>query len=224
MKPSAFVLVAAFTLGTVTGWWDQAVQSYGRSDSYYPASLTIRVEEYSKDNKLESVEWGEIRQQWVQGKLVSTVVKAEKDGKNVTEAWQKRYDKQNEGQEEKNSGAPDGYDVTPFEEKYRGDLVLDDKNIVSADGQIAVPYEVRGKKSKASGVVFFTPQGIPVRAVQSYLTLPPFVKTLKAEFSYAVVDNTLVMSSLVMNTAVNAVLLVKNYRIQMSFRDWKPKL
>ncbi len=134
MKPSSLILAAALTLSTVTGWWDQAVQSFGRADTYYPASLSIRVEEYSKDNKLESVEWGEIRQSWVQGKMVSTVIKAEKDGKNITEAWQKRYDKQNEGQEAKNSGAPEGYDVTPFEAKYRGDLVLDDKNIVSADG------------------------------------------------------------------------------------------
>lgn len=227
MKVPLFALAISLTVVTVSGWWTAAVDAYAKADAYYPATYTIRIEEYNNDNKLLSVETGTVLQRWTGTAMETTVLRAEKNSKDITKDWQKRFDKQNGGNrpsDTNNSGGPpEGFDISPFEKKYYADLVIDTARMTVVDGKIAVPYSVNNKKSKAEGTAYFTAEGVPLGAVQTYNKLPPLVESLTAEFSYLAFDDALVMKSFTMNTLVNAVIAVKRYKVSMVFDQWKKK-
>jgi len=222
MKLSVLALAVSLSMGTVSVWWNTAVEAYTNAASYYPATYTIRIEEYNRDNKLESAEWGTMIQRWTGSSMETTVLRAEKNGKDVTKEWQKRFDKQSSASNS-SGGPPEGFDISPFEKKYFNNLVIDTGNIAVIEGQVAVPYSVKTKKAAAQGVVYFNTDGIPLNAVQTYSTLPPLVKSLTAQFTYLQVESAIVMKSFIMDTVVNAVVAVKRYKVSMVFDQWKKK-
>lgn len=223
MKLSVLALAVSLSAGTVSVWWNTAVDAYAKASLYYPATYTIRIEEYGRDNKLESTEWGTMVQRWTGSSMETTVLRAEKNGKDITKDWQKRFDKQNSSSNNSSGGPPEGFDISPFEKKYFKDLVIDNVNITVMEGNIAVPYTVKTKKAAAQGIVYFNNEGIPQSAVQTYSTLPPLVKSLVSEFTYLQVDTAIVMKAFTMETVVNAVVAVKRYKVNMIFDQWKKK-
>lgn len=223
MKLSVLALLVSMSAGTVSVWWTTAVDAYTKAALYYPAAYTIRIEEYDRNNKLESTEWGTMVQQWKGTSMETTVLRAEKNGKDVTKDWQKRFNKQNSNTNNSSGGPPEGFDISPFENKYFKDLVIDTANITIIEGKIAVPYVVKTKKASAQGIVYFDREGIPQSAVQTYSILPPLVQSLTTEFTYLQVDTALVMKTFIMDTIVNAVVAVKRYKVSMMFDKWGKK-
>lgn len=222
MKLSVLALAVSISAGAVSVWWSTAVDAYTKAGSYYPAMYTIRIEEFNRDSKLESLEWGTMLQRWTGASMETTVLRAEKNGKDVTKDWQKRFDKQDSARNS-SGGPPEGFDISPFEKKYFKDLIIDTTNSTTIEGKIVVPYSVNTKNAAVKGIVYFSIDGIPLNAVQTYSKLPPLVQSLVSEFSYQQIDNALVIKTFTMDTVVNAVVTVKRYKVSMNFEQWRKK-
>lgn len=211
-------------------WWATATAAYARGLAYEPGYTMVRIEELDANGEVKATETGEISTRRVEGKLVSTVIKAQKNGKDVTADWQKRYDRSSsEGQ----GGPPAGFDATPFDPGWVSALSLGGSRRVSEG--VLVPYAIKRDGVELEGSALFDANGVVLSASQSWLRLPPLVSAMSSTIKYQLLeaampgdrdasgDRALVAQSMEIEGEASILFIKKRFRMSFRFAQWRPK-
>ena len=182
----------------------------------------LRIEELDKDGRVKSTEQGETRIEFKGTERIVVVVKAEKNGKDASDEWRKRYGKPSSSNSDGDSsrgGPPGGFDATPFDPKYTKDLIRGEARAGSAG--ILIPYSISTSGGDIEGTVNFSSSGTPVEATQTWVKPRMFVSSMSSSIRYTQVEDALVISG--MNIEGEASILFIKYRFRMSFDffDWQ---
>jgi hypothetical protein len=217
-------------------WWAAATAAYGRGLGYEPGHTIVRIEELDADGKVQSSESGEIRTHRAEGKLVSTVIMARKNGKDVTADWQKRY---NRSSEDGRGGPPAGFDATPFDPGWAQALSPGTPRR-SAEG-LLIPYTIKRDGVELEGTALFSADGLAISATQSWLRLPPLVSSMSSTILYrsldvagigdraatgdraAPGDRALVARGMQIEGMASILFVKKRFRMSFEFGQWRPK-
>jgi len=103
LRVSAFLV--AISLGTMAAsagswqeetpiWWSSATTAFDQARLYNPVHTVTVIEELDTTGAVISLERGETRAEWSGENSRVIVVSAEKNGKDTTEEWRKRYARQ----------------------------------------------------------------------------------------------------------------------------------
>jgi hypothetical protein len=220
--------------------WSAATTAYGRGLVYEPGHTIVRIEELDQDGTVQSSESGEIRTHRAEGKLVSTVIRAQKNGKDVTADWQKRY---NRSSADGRGGPPAGFDATPFDPGWASALSLGTPRR-STEG-LLIPYVIRRDGVELEGTAMFSADGLAISASQSWLRLPPLVSSMSSTIHYrvlepasigdraangdraatgdAVGDRALVAKAMQIEGMASILFVKKRFRMSFEFEEWRPK-
>jgi hypothetical protein len=229
-------------------WWAAATAAYARGLGYEPGHTIVLIEELDAGGQVKATESGEIRTRRVDGQLVSTVLMARKNGKDVTADWQKRYNRSSaEGQ----GGPPAGFDATPFDPGWAAALSLGQSRR-NSEG-LRVPYLIKRDGVELEGTALFSADGQALSASQSWLRLPPLVSSMSSTIQYRVLDlatpgdravattgdrataiparspaaaagdRALVARSMQIEGMASILFVKKRFRMSFTFDDWRPK-
>ncbi len=203
-------------------WWSEATRAYAKASGLEAGRTRIRIEELNQEGSVTSYESGETVAEWIGSERRVSVVKAEKNGKDVSAAWRKRYERSStdgtSGASRK-GGTPSGFDATPFDPKYAASVTLGTPK--TAGGFFELPYTIAVEGGDIEGVAVFTASGKPRSAVQEWVSPPTFVSSMRSSLVFAYEGETLVVSG--MEIAVNASILFvkKRFRMSFEFSEWK---
>ncbi|MBP7263257.1 MAG: hypothetical protein KBB32_03720 [Spirochaetia bacterium] len=212
------VVVFASALSGVPGsYWQEAEAASARGQAYAPTRSSILIEELDAEGRAVSREEGETSTSWAaDGTQQVTVLWASKNGKDVSDDWQKRYSKAGSA-----SGPPPEYDAHPFDAAYAATRSLK-AGASAADGSLNVSYLLETEQGPVSGVVTFGPDGRARAASQVWEKLPPMVKRMESRFEYDYVGDALVTSRTTLNVEATILFVKKRYRMSFGFSGWKP--
>lgn len=206
----------------ISGWWTRATNSFSAASDYVATRTVLRIEELDKDGRVKSTEQGETRIELNGTKPVVVVVKAEKNGKDASDEWRKRYEKQSRSSsdgESSRAGPPGGFDATPFDPKYAKDLKLGEPK--AGSGGLTIPYSIATTGGDIEGTVNFSSSGTPIEAIQTWVNPRLFVSSMNSSVRYTQLEGALVISG--MNIEGEASILFIKYRFRMSFEflEWQ---
>ncbi|MDX9957284.1 MAG: hypothetical protein RBT68_02475 [Spirochaetia bacterium] len=205
-------------------WWSAATAAYGRGLGYEPGHTIVRIEELDPDGMVQSTESGEIRTHRAEGKLVSTVIRAQKNGKDVTADWQKRY---NRSSSEGRGGPPAGFDATPFDPAWTSALFPGTPRRTTEG--LLIPYTIKRDGVELEGTALFSTDGLAISASQSWLSLPPLVSSMSSTIYYRVLepasngDRALVAQGMQIEGMASILFVKKRFRMSFEFGQWRLK-
>ncbi len=205
-----------------TAWWAAATSAYGLSSAYTASRTVIRIEELDESGAVKSYESGETRVDWSGKEPRVVVVKAEKNGKDTTDEWRKRYAKSTAGKpggDASSEGPPAGFDATPFDPKYSA--VLSRGAALPAKGTVQVPYVITTDGGPVDGTARFSESGQVLGATQVWLKPPIFVSSMRSSLAYAYHEGALVMSSMQIEGEASILFVKKRFRMALEFSDWR---
>jgi hypothetical protein len=214
--------VAAVTASTgspvsdVSVWWAEATAAFAESRAFSATRTSVRVEEVDEVGTVQSYEGGETVTEWVGTESRVIVVRAEKNGKDVTEDWRKRYSRSRDGQR---GGPPEGFDATPFDPKYAKALALG--AATQRNGLVEVPYTIKTSVGLVEGMAYFSPTGAVDSASQRWMEPPMFVSSMKSTLRYAYRDGVLVIAGMKIEGQASILVVKKRFRMFFEFQDWK---
>lgn len=200
----------------VSGWWAEATAAFAESRAFSATRTSVRVEEVDEVGTVQSYESGETVTEWVGTQSRVLVIRAEKNGKDVTEDWRKRYSKSRDGQR---GGPPEGFDATPFDPKYAKAVALGEAT--QRNGLVEVPYTIRTGAGLVEGVAYFSPAGAVHSASQRWMEPPMFVSSMKSTLRYAYQDGVLVIGGMKIEGQASVLVVKKRFRMIFEFQDWK---
>jgi hypothetical protein len=211
-------------------WWADATAAYGRGLAYEPGYTIVRIEELDASGQVKAIETGEIITRRVEGILVSTVLRAEKNGKDVTADWQKRYTRSSE---DNRGGPPAGFDATPFDPGWAAALSLGSSRRTSEG--LLIPYAIKRDGVELEGSAVFSADGFAISASQSWLRLPPLVSSMSSTIQYRMLDlaaardraasgdRALVAKGMQIQGMASILFVKKRFRMSFEFDEWRPK-
>jgi hypothetical protein len=205
-----------------SAWWAAATKAYGLSSGFTASRTVIRIEELDNSGAVKSYESGETRVDWSGKEPRVVVVKAEKNGKDTTDEWRKRYAKSSAGKpggDASSEGPPAGFDATPFDPKYSA--VLSRGAALPATGMVQVPYVITTDGGPVDGTARFSESGQVLGATQVWLKPPIFVSSMRSSLTYAYHDGALVMASMQIEGEASILFVKKRFRMALEFSDWK---
>ncbi|MBN2874247.1 MAG: hypothetical protein JXM71_04055 [Spirochaetales bacterium] len=207
----------------VTTWWSRATKAYGLADSYSASRTTISIEELDESGAVKSYERGETRLDWSGEQPRVIVVTAEKNGKDVTAEWRKRYGKSPPRSQDGSSsgGPPAGFDATPFDPKYASALTRGAVRAIA--GGVEVPYFIKTDGGPVEGIVTFSSSGDVLEAAQSWTDPPFYVSYMKSVLSYGYQGQAMILSAMNIEGEASVLFVKKRFRMSFEFSDWKPK-
>lgn len=215
---------AAAPAPSTAAWWARATEAFGASSAYVASGTVIRVEELDASGRVASYERGETRLDWSGGESRVVVVRAEKDGKDVSDEWRKRYakaarpsGKQGASQPE---GPPPGFDAAPFDPKYAKALTRGEPRS-GASGGFEVPYSIAAEGVVVEGVAAFSGTGEALGAAQAWTKLPAFVSSMRSSVRYAYHEGALVVQSLEIEGEASILFIKKRFRMSFAFSDYR---
>jgi len=177
---------------------------------------SVRVEEVDEAGTVQSYESGETVTEFVGMESRVLVVRAEKNGKDVTEDWRRRYSKSRDGPR---GGPPEGFDATPFDPKYAKDVLLGEA--MQKNGLVEVPYTIMTGGGPVEGVAYFLPSGKAASASQRWMEPPVFVSSMKSTLKYAYQDGALVIGGMRIEGQASILFVKKRFRMEFEFREWQ---
>lgn len=211
--------------------WSAATAAYGRGLVYEPGYTKVLIQELDADGLTKATEFGEIRTRRVDGVLVSTVIRAEKNGKDATADWQKRY---NRSASDDRGGPPAGFDATPFDPRWASALSLGPPRRTSEG--LLIPYAMKRDRVELEGSALFGASGFAVSASQSWLRLPPLVSSMSSTIKYQVLDlavfgdrapvpgdRALVAKGMQVEGMASILFVKKRFRMSFEFDEWRPR-
>jgi hypothetical protein len=212
-----------------SAWWAEATHAFGESRTLSATRTSIRAEELAEDGTVQSYESGETVTEWVGTEARVSVVRAEKNGKDVSDEWRKRYAKSRRdssgsgvgGSQDGRSrgGPPEGFDATPFDPKYTNDVVLGAAS--RRNGLVEVPYTIKTSVGLVEGVAYFSPEGVVESASQQWMEPPMFVSSMKSTLEYAYQDGALVIGGMRIEAQASILVVKKRFRMVFEFSGWR---
>jgi hypothetical protein len=207
-----------------TMWWSEATRAFGESRAFSASRTRLRFEEVDESGEVQSYESGETVTEWAGTESKVTVVRAEKNGKDATEEWRKRYEKSarassgsKDGQPR--GGPPEGFDATPFDPKYAKDIVLGES--LRRNGLVEVPYTIKTGAGPVEGVAYFSPSGMVRSASQQWKEPPMFVSSMKSTLNYAYQEGVLVIGGMRIEGQASILVIKKRFRMSFEFDGWR---
>lgn len=203
-------------------WWADATRAFGLAAGLEAQRSLIRIEELDEEGAVTSYESGETYTQWAGTERKVSVVRAEKDGKDVSESWRKRYEKagtDGDSGASRKGGPPSGYDATPFDPKYATRVTLGTPRPSGAF--VEVPYIIATDGGAIEGVAVFTASGQPMSAVQDWTKPPMFVSSMRSALSYGYSGGALVISGMRIEGKASILLVKKRFRMSFEFSEWR---
>lgn len=205
-----------------SAWWSEATRAFGESRTLSPTRTSIRAEELAEDGTVQSYESGETVTEWVGTEARVSVVKAEKNGKDVTDEWRKRYAKSGRGDSGSGGprgGPPEGFDATPFDPKYSSSVELGAAS--RRNGLVEVPYTIKTSAGLVEGTAYFSPAGAVDSASQQWMEPPMFVSSMKSTLEYAYQDGALVIGGMRIDAQASILVVKKRFRMAFEFSGWR---
>ena len=208
-------LAVAPSQDAVGAWWAAASAAQGAASAYQPRLSFIRIEETDEAGVATSYEEGELRTLGSGASRQTIVLRAEKNGKDASAEWKKRYARSSSDQ----GGPPAGFALAPFSSEYAEGLSLG-RARVSATG-IEVPYEIRAKGSAVTGTAFFNAAGSALGYEQSWTKLPALMKAMSSRVLLSRHDGALVVSSMELRGSASIAFVKKHFRMEFRFSEWE---
>ena len=204
--------------------WARAVADFSRGGRLEPGGMTWRTEELDGDGAVRS--WEEVRAAFVRsgGETRAEVLSARKDGKDVTDAWRKRFAGEGGGGA---GGGPDfgeAFRATPFDPGFQAGLAVSPSSPVLEGGVrlLRTPYALDAGKGRALGAVVSDASGEPLYATQTWDRLPFAVSRLDARIRFGRGPaGELVVRTLEYDAELTVLLVRKRYRFSIGFSDWR---
>jgi len=203
-------------------WWMAATKAYGMASGLTASRTVIRIEELDESGAVKSYESGETRMDWSGDTPRVVVVKAEKNGKDTSDEWRKRYAKTSTGKPDDDAsseGPPAGFDATPFDPKYSS--TLSRGPALPATGKVQVPYVITTKGGPIDGTAIFSESGQVLSATQVWQKPPVFVSSMRSALTYAYHEGILVIASMKIEGEATILFIKKRFRMALEFSDWK---
>lgn len=222
MSSLGFFPAAASPLPSdVAAWWATATSAYGAAKGYQASRTILRIEELDASGAVSSYEQGETRLDWAGPEPRVVVVRAEKDGKDVSAEWRKRYAKQSRPSSAKEgaAGPPAGFDASPFDPKYSSRVARGDER--ASGGVVAVPYTIATDGGPVEGVARFSSSGAALDASQSWSSPPVFVSYMRSSMRYAYHDGALVVAGMDIEGEASILFIKKRFRMSFEFSEWR---
>lgn len=223
-----FLLIMFMVLAPVvaTGndaWWQSATAAYALAAGLEPGITRISIQELDTAGQVKSREWAEIHSRRDGLQLVSTVVRAEKNGKDVTQDWQKRYARSGSGQggQGGQGGPPAGFDATPFDPVWAPFVVRTGSRLVALGQEVG--YSIQKGDTLIEGLATFTSDGRALTAWQRWIRLPPFVSSIASTLEYGSHDDALVVSTMQISAEASILFVKMRYRLTLEFSEWRSK-
>jgi hypothetical protein len=217
---SAVVASSGSSVPDTAAWWSEATRAFGESRAFSATRTRLRFEEVDESGAVQSYESGETVTEWVGTESKVTVVRAEKNGKDATEDWRKRYSKSRRASSGSGDGGPpEGFDATPFDPKYAKDVVLGEA--LQRNGLVEVPYTIKTGGGPVEGVAYFSPAGKALSASQQWTEPPMFVSAMKSTLKYAYQDGILVIGGMKIEGQASILVIKKRFRMSFEFDDWE---
>lgn len=219
-------LVSAPAPAVVTGWWSGAVAAQEASAAFLPRRTVLRIEELAADGSVSSYEEGEILARgWGDG-AETVVLRAEKNGKDASADWKKRYakapsggrDAAGKGSADK-AGPPPGFDMAPFSRAYAEAL---ERGAARLSGErVEVPYSIAAKGMAVNGTAYFDYSGVAQGYEQAWTKLPLLMKSMSSRVAFARREGALVVASMEIRGAASLAFVQKRFRMEFRFSDWE---
>ncbi len=206
----------------IAGWWTRATTNFGAASDYTATRTLLRIEELDQEGRVTSTEQGETRIDLGGAEPVVVVVSAEKNGKDVSDEWRKRYGKQSRSSSDGDSskgGPPGGFDATPFDPKYAKDLKLGEPK--AGSGGITIPYSIATSGGTIEGTVNFSSSGTPLEAMQTWVKPRLFVSAMSSSIRYTQLDGALVISGMKIEGEASILFIKRRFRMNFEFLDWQ---
>lgn len=231
LRVSAFLL--AVSVGTMMAsadswqeqtpsWWSSATMAFGLARLYSPVHTIAFIEELDATGNVVSLERGETRVEGTGANSRIIVVGAQKNGKDTSDQWRKRYARQ--GDAETSGGAatpgglPPGFDATPFDPKYAPVVTLGTARL--AGSFVDIPYTIKTDGGPVEGVARFSNSGAAMSATQRWMRPPPFVSSLTSTIAYGYRDGALILVGMSVDVEASILLVRKHYRMRFEFLEW----
>jgi len=212
----------------VATWWNAATAASGAASSLVASRTVIRIEELDESGRVASYEEGETRLDWSSATPAVVVVRADKNGKDVTADWRKRYEKSardaaRSGTDavsgSSSKGQPAGFDATPFDPRYAGALTRGQPRVAGTG--IEVPYVIATEGGLIEGVASFSGTGAAIRAMQTWVKPPVFVSSMNSTIRYAYQDGVLVVAGMRIEGEASILFIKRRFRMNFDFSDWR---
>lgn len=201
----------------------------GAASGYVASQTVIRIEELDEAGLVTSYEEAVTKLDRTKPVTETVVVRAEKNGKDVTDDWRKRYAKmardQAKAKSDGTSGAsgtgnpPGGFDATPFDPKYAKVVTRGEPRIAGTG--IEVPYVITTGGGPVEGVANFSGSGVALGAAQHWSKPPIFVSAMSSKLRYAYQEGVLVVSSMQIEGDATILFIKKRFRMAFEFSDWR---
>jgi len=207
------VSAPAQTVSAPPALWPELRQQWERGQTHLPARMVIRTEELGKTAETVSREEREYTLSYPRGPgdPDSLLVRAVKDGQDITARERKKNTRRRESDE-----FPDG---NPLAAEVQGLLEWPDSGL-EADGRL-VPYRIRYQKRAVAGVLRINNPGEPPAFSYSYEPLPAMVHQFDVDATLrSLRDGSLVVGSLSFTVQGTLLFIKKHYRITMEFSDF----
>lgn len=220
----AIAAAYAETAPDAKAWWAEATKAYGLASGLEASRTKLRFEELDDAGAVTSYESGETLAEWSGQERRVTVVRAEKDGKDASEAWRKRYGRAKTDADSAASrqGPPAGLDATPFDPKYALAVTLGAPR--SAGGFVEVPYSIATGGGAVEGVAVFSKAGKPVSASQSWKDPPVFVSSMSSSLGFEYEGPALVVGRMTIEGKASILVFKKRFRMSFEFSGWARRL
>jgi|GEM_PF-1150785 len=211
-------------------WWSSATAAFGLARLYNPVHTVMFIEELDAAGTAISLERGETRTEWSGANSRVVVVGAEKNGKDTSDQWRKRFARQTGTAASggaatpggsPSGGPPPGFDATPFDPKYAPGITRGAAR--SAGSFVEIPYTIKTDGGPVEGVAKFSNDGTVMSATQRWTKPPPFVAALTSTIEYGYRDGALVIAGMTIDVEASILLVRKHYRMRFEFLEWARK-
>jgi len=206
-------------------WWAAAMEASRLASGYEASRTRISIEALDASGAVVSYERGETRLQRVDGREVVVVVSAEKDGKDASDDWRKRYAKAAESASRRDGradrgGPPPGFDAAPFNPAYVGALSIGEA--ATRGASVEVSFSIDTEAGRVVGVVSFAGSGVALSSTQSWLEPPPLVSFMRSSTRYAYHRGALVVASMELEGEMSILFVKRRFRMRFEFSEWIP--
>ncbi|MBL8965431.1 MAG: hypothetical protein JNG85_00405 [Spirochaetaceae bacterium] len=215
----------AATPSAAAAAWDKAAARYAAGLAWKPYRLFITNRELGADG--ESLSTEELEYALIYAKdselPVSELVRAIKDGRDVTEE-RRKSPRGGMGGPGGQQGGPGGSfpDPLPFAPVNKDKLVRGAARAAGAEG-FEFGYEIRGKPGVV-GALRFDSGGAPLGLRYSLAPLPIYLAAFDGEYAFgSAPDGSLVASELSFAVRAKVLFIEKRFNFRIRFGDWRKR-
>lgn len=224
LLPAAFGLFANPAAVSPELAWALAREAWARGQAYKAHRMTSRFDELNGKGEVSSSTYTEYALRWNGDRSEATIIRATKDGKDITEKAREEERKRKKPDATSaasgSSGGMDAGDFVPFSEKAAPKLSRGVARWSGAD--FSVPYRIKDPKSGSIGEVRFGPSGMPLSLSYSLEKMPSMVGEFLGTATFSTLpDGALVISRYGFSGEGGFLFIRMRFNVVMDFSDYR---